>query len=533
MNKSEGRSKLGGLQFEAVAWIDAASDVLRSSSWAKALRIGEVDVLDAIRTPLLYSVLKLARNGTIGPHDVSSTARAWQAVRKIAYRTKLSWNDHKARRNSPLPQPASVLFWPQLVTHFVHHLPVAASLRSLGFSTGFLLNRPQEFETVRRTEPNTAFAAWAWPEQIATAKHNARLSVTDLRQHPKVELPRFLIDVSQDHLLAELRTTLAAALPVVHEMAAITHAALRQLCPEVLVVGNDITLEGRTQCIVAALHGVPTVCPMHGIVSGEPLQGSHVADAVLVYGEWSRRDLISLGEDPERIHVCGAAHSVDRKRQTGKVYPQIKRLLGLAEGQPWVLLATSGPGHSVSVAHHVQVIEAVMRLSAAMPEVRFVAKLHPKDRRKYYDDAQRRVPQSKLVVFTNKSTRAPREFDEWLQGCNAIITGGSAAGLDALLVDVPVLSIDLAGELNAIDFINAGASLHARSESELRVAIERVLQGPSAIADVRMRAEAFLKEAFHELNGNPARLAAQTILSLRRPRLHSTSLAAGEPLPKA
>jgi hypothetical protein len=515
-------SRLGISQFDAVAWIDAASEALRNSAWADALRVGEVDVLDALRNALLQSALKLAREGAGDRRGTSLAAAGRQRLRLLGYRVRLAWYKAQARRHSPLPVTATVLFWPQLSTHLKQHLPIAQSLRSMGVSTGFLFNRPLEFERVRSVEPNTAFAARAWGRQMAAANHRGKLAVKALACDPGVELPQFLRDVPRAEWIDALRDTLAMAMPAVYEVAAMTHAALEQLRPEVLVVGNDITLEGRAQCTIARGYGVPTVCPMHGIVSGEPLQGAHVADAVLVYGQRSRRDLIALGESPRRIHVCGAPNLVHRTRQTGKVHPRIRQFLQLADGQPWVLLATSGPGHSVSVGHHARVIEAVMRLSVAMPEVRFVAKLHPKDRLDYYRAAQRRVPESRLMTFTNKSSAAPRELTEWLQGCTAVITGGSAAGLDAMLMDVPVVSIDLAGELTGVDFIESGASQHVRDEPGLRAAVERAVCNAESLADVRSRAEAFLKEAFFALDGDPARIAAEAILSLRRPLARAT-----------
>jgi hypothetical protein len=193
------------------------------------------------------------------------------------------------------------------------------------------------------------------------------------------------------------------------------------------------------------------------------------------------------------------------------VDPRIKNVLQLEENQPWVLVATSGPGHSISLAHHQRVIESVMRLSGEMPDIRFVAKLHPKDQLAHYEAARLKVPGSRLILFSQKSRSASQDIFDWLQGCPLLITGGSTSGIDALLMNVPVVSVDFADELENYDFIESGSTLHARSEEQLRVSIRRVFDDPLSLADTRVNANQFIQSSFFDLDGNPVKNAAMII----------------------
>ena len=501
------------LRRDATIWIDEAFSVIRSSKWEPALRLGNVDVLEALRAPLLHCVLRLVREDVCNAES-SSFSKILAKLRALAYDSRLLVQEVKARRKSAPASPVTVLFWPQLSMHSKEHIPVAKCLSQAGVLTGFVLNQAIEFESVRRQDTNAVYAGRAWPERLRKARQEGRDAANRMPESPGLPLPPFLRDLPEEVLVRELRSTIVQMLPLVHRTVAATKAAIREIKPRVLVVGNDLTLEGRTQCMVAAELQISTACFMHGIVSGEPLQGRHLAHTILVYSERNRQELIDLGEKPARIQVCGAPSLTNRKRQTGSVNSEVKQYLNLVDGQPWILLATSGPGHSVSVVHHRRLIAAMMRLSARMPSVKFITKLHPKDRIEYYRQVRHAVPDSRLMIAPPKSALASLPFDDWLQGCSAIVTGGSAAAIDAMLYDVPVVSVDLAEELLGISFIEYGATLHARSEEGLSLAVNAVLTGSERAAEVHARAREFVQGSFHELDGNPCEVAADILRRL-------------------
>ena len=132
---------------------------------------------------------------------------------------------------------------------------------------------------------------------------------------------------------------------------------------------------------------------MHGHVgTNNPLHGQHLADRLVAYGDAHRRALEQLGVAPNRIGVCGAPYLDTRPPASGQIHPSISQAFSIPAGRPWVLVATSGPGHSVSQAHHRMVIENLLLASAAMPEVTFLVKLHRKDNLQYYRELEAKHP---------------------------------------------------------------------------------------------------------------------------------------------
>src|SRR5262249_16011008 len=155
-------------------------------------------------------------------------------------------------------------------------------------------------------------------------------------------------------------------------------------------------------------------------------------DRVLVFGDTHRRELTQQGMPDERILICGAPSLDELPRQNGRVHPQLKSRLGLRDGDPWILVATSGPGHRISHPHHDQVIATLMRLSAALPDVPIVIKLHRKDRLEYYQEGLRNCSASKLCVVSQGAYGFPNYIYAWLQGCSMVLTGASTVALEAM-----------------------------------------------------------------------------------------------------
>jgi UDP-N-acetylglucosamine 2-epimerase len=250
---------------------------------------------------------------------------------------------------------------------------------------------------------------------------------------------------------------------------------------------------------------------MHGSVTGEPLDGCHIVDRFLLYGDNDRLELLRHGTDPERLLVCGAPYLDNRPVQSGIVHPQLQSAFGLRERRPYVLVATSGPGHCTSFEHFDRLVEGVMRLTLERPDVDFVAKLHRKDRHEYYRGAAARVPGHRLQVVRHGHRDVPVDIFSWLQGCSAVLTATSTVAVEAMLMGVPVITMDFAGEYRDVDFIDAGATLHVRSESELSTALTAALGRSSVLLAVERRAAAFVNGAFGPLDGRSADRAAALI----------------------
>ncbi len=183
------------------------------------------------------------------------------------------------------------------------------------------------------------FTGAAWPAEIRTARREGSRREAELTALPPILLPPLRTggsasepSAASDRLAAVWRSTLLESLPAVCVAVANARAALAAFRPKVLVVGNDITIEGRAAALLARAAKVPVVVMMHGHVgTNNPLHGVHLADRLVAYGDAHRRALVALGiagrADPRLRRLALSSTRGDR-RPPGTIDPAIGEAAG-------------------------------------------------------------------------------------------------------------------------------------------------------------------------------------------------------------
>jgi len=499
---------------------------LHRSSWAPCLSYHGIDVIDVLTSPLHHALLKLLRlspGGSVATPSKSAFGwGGWISARNAAYRVKQRYLARKfSRRAEPFRQ-VDYLFWPRNANHLNAQQPVIAELRRRDAPLGIIACQVSSLaELLRRKEP-AMFAPAGWPQAHAAARRDGRRLARSLARLPAVPSESLGLP-NGERLLANLRRVLINHLPDACIAIVNAEQAVERLSPRVFVVGYDITMEGRAACLVGRRLGISSAVLMQGSFSGASILKTHVADRVIVYGNAQRLDLLSSGVPDDRIAVCGAPYLDSRPQQTGAIDARIAERFRLDPARPYVLVATSGPGHAVSLAHHEQSVDAIAQLSADLPNVQFVVKLHPKDSTTFYDAARAKNPQSRLCVVPSGTSGLPKDIFDWFQGCSLMLTGASATAFEAMVLDVPVVTMDLCSEFRQVSFIDAGATAHVRSFPELTLTVRRLLETTDDTAVLRGRAREFLGEMFFALDGRSSERAADVIAALAQTSVRSPS----------
>jgi UDP-N-acetylglucosamine 2-epimerase len=490
-------------------WIGTLRAASRHSPWQPLLDFDGVDALDVLLSPIYLTVLNTFRQGISA--SPSSSDALWLRARLQLYKFKMNWHDRKATKLSAPAAPVDILLWPRDITHTVILRPVMQTLRAKGVRCSLMACQSNTFIGLHERDPSALYSRALWPKVLREA-HADGLRRAHALAAASWSVPAFpgLPDANLDQVVIE---TLVEMLPLVSEAVANARMALDRLQPKVLVVGNDLTTEGRAGCLVAALRGVPTAMFMHGSISADPMQARHLADQVLVYGDTHRQELLQQGVAPQRVVVCGAPNLDSRPRQTGQIHPLLQSRLGLKPGDPWILVATSGPGHRISHQHHQAIIHNLVKLCLAFPTLPVVVKLHRKDRLEYYRQGLQDCEAARLVIVSENARDFPRTIFEWLQGCSAVLTGASAVAVEAMLMDVPVVSMDFRNEIHDVDFIDAQATQHVNSVEGLIEAVRPLIACPTTPVR-RDKVEAYLQSAFFALDGQSSARGAQSLIEL-------------------
>lgn len=467
-----------------------------------------LDPFDLLLAPLFVDAMNTVRTGQAPPARApySSRVRAWLNQRKLRKEEA-----DLAARAAPVTH-TEVLFWPREVTHMSIVRSAVAALDARGVKSLTVTCANKSFHEASQAGLAPAFAPAAWPQALRAGRAARRSQ----RDRLLAEIDRWLRETHapRDRMfIASIYRTVRqkfelAALAVIN-----AREALERTRPRVLVVGNDLTIEGRAGVRVAAQRGIPVVAYMHGALANNVLHARHCADRFLVHGPRHRDDLLRRGLSETQIEVIGAPYLDKRPQASDQLDPRLQAAFGLRPGEPWLLVATSGPGNAVSLAHHQQVVENLARLSAALPQVPLVIKLHRKDSPNNYERLQAGVAAGRVAISPYGDPRVPYDIFQWLPGCPLLLTGTSTVAVEAMLMQVPVITMDFCDEARGIDFIDEGATLHCRTGDELEAAVRQVLAGP-APAELHARAQAYVASAYYKLDGRAAERGADVICHL-------------------
>ncbi|MCB1056631.1 MAG: hypothetical protein KDD11_14110 [Acidobacteria bacterium] len=498
---------------ELMEWLDAAGAALRTEVGEDLLDIAGVDVLDAAFNPLYLRLLARSR-GDATPPTRGFTARLHRRLRRELAAAR-------ARLRSAPPAASPVVFWPREPTHLAVQIPTARAVNARGWRVAFVTSVPALFSALERADFRPVSPTAAWPRAMAAAKRQGQARAAKLHgaldlQAVAGRLPEPPISARRDELLEALVAELGAQLPEVALAAAAAEALCRVMAPAVLVVGNDLTLEGRVAARVAARHGIATASLMHGLLAREAMESRHVVDRYLAFGKRTAWLLEEMGLPESRVAVTGGLHlpppgDLESRRTSARA--TVAEGWDLDPERPWILVATSGAGHGVSLDHHQGVVAAVSEAARHRPEVDWVIKLHRKDRPELYQELARRDRFANVrVISFDEGARLP--ILDWIAATHAVLTGGSTVALEAMTLGAPVITIDLADELVGVDFIEEGATLHATSVGELLAAVDMALEAGPQVGRVLGTASKLADETFHRPPEGADRRAAEELLNL-------------------
>ena len=442
-------------------------NVLRDVALLAAVREvhprGKVKVTGRMATPALR---RLSR--AVGANWLELTT-SWGLgrVREIAWMVRDS--ARRATRRSKIPRTKlSILAVPRLPAHLTDVRPVAEELRSRGISTGFVA---PALEEQLRSEGLTVVRLGG------KAMRRAMLEAPGLG----LECMRAAGGVSTEDVTSPvaahwaLRQVLIANLLEVIWFSVSLDELIRTAAPHLVLVGNPYTMEGRVSARLASANRIPSACIEHGsIFAADPIWDDCPVDRVLVWGEPSRRALMSCGVAPEAVEIVGA--------------PRLDPFApGVQGNKPRrVLVATSGPGDQISLDTHLRFVELLFRAVTELRDVEVVVKLHPKDSPSHYETAQAKHPGAKVQLVRGARDKDGLDIFEFLARSRALVTITSSTALDAMAVGVPVVTV-LDGppdQYRHIEFLVRGCTTRVSTARELVGALEAVLDGQTASAVV-------------------------------------------------
>jgi len=273
--------------------------------------------------------------------------------------------------------------------------------------------------------------------------------------------------------------------------------AMEILNPQKVIVGYDITPEGRLCAHVCRRLGILSISIQHGSVVGEPLDTEHIVETYLVYGERAKAYLTSVNRNQTSFEVFGAPY-LDSENHSVVAREIVLSELNLLPKHKTVLVALSGPGHCTTHKHFFQIVSSLVKLARDNRNINLIFKLHRKDSLENYTPIFNQLNFVCPIIEANDK-RFSTDIFFWINQVDLLVTGGSAVALEAMLKGKPVVIIDYQNEYQDIDFIDMGCTFQVTDESQLSPTVSEVLSLSSTqeLHSIQRNARSYINEYFH------------------------------------
>ena len=272
-----------------------------------------------------------------------------------------------------------------------------------------------------------------------------------------------------------------------------------------LVTASDTGFWGRCATLEAIRRGIPSLTLQHGMMVGKTAYAPVISTRFGAWGEASARWLTARGVPREQIVVTGAPRLdpiINRPRAPRE---DVAKTLGLAPSARWVILATNPIPFSRNAA----------LLSTARAGVRawegsaiLILKLHPSEDPAPYlaitenDPSVRVVPHGVVDLY------------DLLAAADVVLTFHSSVGLEAMLLDRPVVSLEAFGEENPIPYAREGAAPAVRNAAELTQALQEDVAPGERSGDRRAARRRFVRDNLLADDGKSAERVRDLIRAL-------------------
>lgn len=236
-----------------------------------------------------------------------------------------------------------------------------------------------------------------------------------------------------------------------------------------------------------------------------------------VWGNRTRDVALAHGFTESQIEVIGQPKFDPIKvRDWSEESTSLYRQLGSQDSaKRIVFLPTKGIGSSFFMTRqeNIEVYRSLMRtvneLNERGPsEVTLIIKLH---RNEHMAEFRAVAPASVLehAILVQDVALYPLLF-----GCDAVVTTASGAGLEALLFDNPLVTLNFSGRPDFRSYARSGAALGVSDPPGLNAAIAQILDDPNCRRRLAEKRAKFVASQVSDMDGHSSDRACELIMSM-------------------
>jgi len=263
------------------------------------------------------------------------------------------------------------------------------------------------------------------------------------------------------------------------------------------VVMNEITTIGNIAAHIAKQKGIKTLCIQHGVMADILGFTPVSADKIAVWGSSSRETLIKNDTPKEKIVITGAPQFDDLALKNIPLDENAIKKLDITPNKKLIFLTTQ------PVSDMKEITTAVCKAVKSIPGTQLVMKLHPSE---YSMSIYKKIAKKEGVnaIITKKY------LYPLLNACDLLITHHSTTGMEAMILDKPVITINLTGKPDAMPYAESRAAIGVYKPENIKPAIKSVLKNKDVRKKLAKKAKFFIYDQCYKMDGK----ASERIITL-------------------
>ncbi len=222
---------------------------------------------------------------------------------------------------------------------------------------------------------------------------------------------------------------------------------------------------------------------------------------------FARNAYLSMGVPADKVFVTGQPRfdligqkKYDRKRFMAE--------LGVPEDKGIVVLATQPLGSFWTEGDREEFINTVISALSEFPEKQLVIKLHPGEKMAEYQQMLAKMEEDRAIICQKI------DLYELLHACDLLMTVHSTVALEAMLLNKPVITINLTGKPDLMPYAESGAALGVYQRRALAPAINKALYDPEVRKNLAQSREKFISKYAYRPDGQAAKRVTELITRL-------------------
>ena len=298
-----------------------------------------------------------------------------------------------------------------------------------------------------------------------------------------------------------------------------TNSMIHKESPYIIVLMEDVTPVYKTITSVAKNHSVPTLVILGGVNAAD-MGGLHVmptiADKQATWGKITKEWAVTRGTEPERLVITGnPRYDVYAKRTLEFDAKKAMLDLGIDPSKGIITLATQ-PYTGFSAHNFPRMYELLLRgvLNAMkeFPDKQLIIKLHPAE-----DDSLAKGVSEEMgldpIIIKHPVYYSPL-LDKILIMSDLVIVFNTGVGLEAMILDKSLITINLTGQPDVVPYASSGAAIGVYREEDIAPAMRDALYNEEVRQRLAVNREKFVYDYAYKQDGQASKRIAQLIKNM-------------------